>query len=61
MTHRIVHTLQKYLLNPPMKVARIGVAGNNRGDKPGSHEAGQWEIAEESLGCCETAARMCRS
>jgi hypothetical protein len=30
MKHRIVHTLQKYLLNPPMRLAWICLAGNKR-------------------------------
>jgi hypothetical protein len=39
MKHRLVHTLQKYLLNPPIKLAlrldcpcRICVAGNKRAE-----------------------------
>jgi hypothetical protein len=58
MKHRIVHTLQKYLLNPPIKlmlavgVPLPGYAMLETKGRPGNHATHQWamDISETSSG-----------
>ena len=59
MKHQIVHTLQKYLLNPPIKLALamgLPLPGyalfETKGRKTGSHGARQWamDVSETSSG-----------
>jgi hypothetical protein len=48
MKHQIVHTLQKYLLNPPIKLALAmglplpGYASKPQGARAENHVARQW-------------------
>jgi hypothetical protein len=54
MKHRIVHTLQKYVLNPPIKIA----LSKREGGKRGSHDAHQSEMdaSETSSGLWQSTA-----
>ena len=63
MKHRIVHTLQKYVLNPPIKLAlAVGLPLRGyalletRGRKTGSHDARQSE-----MGASETSSGLWQS
>jgi hypothetical protein len=58
MKHQIVHTLQKYLLNPPIKLAlAMGLPCpdmrylKRRDERLGSHAARQW-----AMGVSETSS-----
>jgi hypothetical protein len=65
MRYQIIHTLQKYLLNPPIKLALalgLPLPGSafleTKGRKTGSHGVHQWamDVSETSSGWSQSMA-----